>query len=287
MKIVIHYPQGRLGNLLFQLVAANEIFTERSNTLTFASEATDYFEWPQNYFILPCPAIFRPKLTSMWMLMLKLLIKLRIFGKIEPKQLNLLNGYKAEDYSNNITKGLIRNIYVMLGFYQHNNYQLLRPKLKSNIMYKAESKIGNTCMESRVAVHFRFGDYNNFSIYGVEGTILPLDYYVKAFDDIEKNVKNPCYVVLSDDPHKADLVMKQIGKTYISSQGDLPIQDFATISVCAHAILSASTFSWWGAKLIENPNKIIIAPKFWLGFKTKTWFPFHIETKEFKYISVN
>ena len=37
------------------------------------------------------------------------------------------------------------------------------------------------------------------------------------------------------------------------------------MSLCSHAIVANSTLSWWGAWLIENKNKKIIAPKMWFG----------------------
>lgn len=37
------------------------------------------------------------------------------------------------------------------------------------------------------------------------------------------------------------------------------------MSLCNNNIISNSSFSWWGAWLNTNENKIVIGPKIWFG----------------------
>ena len=93
---------------------------------------------------------------------------------------------------------------------------------------------------------------------------ISVDYYNRALDVIEDKVENPQYFIFSDDPSAAIkklrlenrnvvLVDHNIGETGAHS-------DMWLMSNCKHMITANSTFSWWGAWLIQDANKVVIYP---------------------------
>ena len=62
------------------------------------------------------------------------------------------------------------------------------------------------------------------------------------------------------------------------------------MGLCSHGILSASSFSWWGALYSKNFNKnknYYIAPKFWVGHRLKKWIPNNFFTNWITYVELN
>ena len=82
---------------------------------------------------------------------------------------------------------------------------------------------------------------------------------------IKEKVENPVFYVFSDDP---DWAKNNLGieATFVShNSGDDSWQDMYLMSKCTHNIIANSSFSFWGAMLNKNENKIVIAPKKWFN----------------------
>jgi hypothetical protein len=128
-------------------------------------------------------------------------------------------------------------------------------KLKSNI-----------CSENSVSVHVRRGDYVSNPNANAYHGIMPIKYYQKAMACINEEVSNPSFYVFSDDPDWVASNFKFIPHYVLVdiNKGRSSFRDLELMSCCKHNIIANSSFSWWGAWLNKNQNKLIIAPKKWV-----------------------
>lgn len=92
--------------------------------------------------------------------------------------------------------------------------------------------------------------------------IIPLAFYEKAVEMILKHGIRKI-IVFSDDLDWCRKVFTRQPYEVIPEMK--PIDQLALTIACRHHIMANSTFSWWGAWLDPNPNKIVIAPKLWFG----------------------
>jgi hypothetical protein len=121
-----------------------------------------------------------------------------------------------------------------------------------------------------VSVHIRRGDYLQHSHFS---GICDVRYYFDAINIIKSKVNNPNFIIFSDDISWCKGVFGT-GNDYIYvdwNTGYNSFIDMQLMSICKHNIIANSTFSWWGAWLNKNPNKIIICPKIWNRNKTQNY----------------
>lgn len=117
-----------------------------------------------------------------------------------------------------------------------------------------------------VGLHVRRGDYLQHYI---AFPPVKMEYYDRAIQFFVNRGYNN-FKVFSDDIEWCKENFKQNVTFTFSDETDAK-KDMALLSHCEHQIISNSTFSWWGAWLNQNPNKIVISPsKFnWFGRRTR------------------
>ena len=117
-----------------------------------------------------------------------------------------------------------------------------------------------------VSIHIRKGDYENNEIYS---GICTLNYYKNAVKYIKEKISNPLFIIFSDDSNSIlqEFSFLNIDEFLIVNWniGENSYKDMQLMSLCKHNIIAHSTFSWWGAWLNKNIDKIVISPTKWFN----------------------
>jgi hypothetical protein len=126
----------------------------------------------------------------------------------------------------------------------------------------------NDC--NSVSIHIRRGDYVKDKKTNIFHGVCNLKYYLISVALITNRVNNPKFFIFSDDPLWARQNLHlEFPSVYIDHNvGRKDYEDMRLMSKCKHNIVANSSFSWWGAWLNQNPNKIVVAPKKWFRDKS-------------------
>lgn len=117
-----------------------------------------------------------------------------------------------------------------------------------------------------VGIHVRKGnDYMSRIWYQ---NTCPVDYYLKAIVKIRELVENPIFFVFTDNPQWVKENFAGIDYKLVEGNpayGWGSHFDMQLMSLCKHNIISNSTYSWWGAFLNGNDDKIVVCPEIWFN----------------------
>lgn len=146
-------------------------------------------------------------------------------------------------------------------------YADILPELRKEIVFpNDDNEINNQIIqkikgEMSVSLHVRRGDYLDPENAALFGGICTEAYYEAAVQYIRKRCPGAHFYVFSDD--SAYVKEKYRGSDYTVvdwNTGEHSFWDIRLMSCCKHNICANSTFSFWGARLNPNPDKIMIRP---------------------------
>ena len=181
--------------------------------------------------------------------------------------INLFGFYRNnthEFYYEPIHKSLFSKKFIRGHWFNPDVVKKMDTELRKELRVKTEINQENRKildMISRtesVAVHIRRGDYVTLGY-----VVCSVQYYVKCMQEMKERLKDPFFFVFSDDIEWVRKELKFDGKMVFVNLDNKAVDDMRLLYSCKHFIMSNSTFSWWGAWLSENPNKIILQPKYW------------------------
>lgn len=156
-------------------------------------------------------------------------------------------------------------------FFQHENYfkeskdEVFKQfTLKNPLSPIAQEKLQQIAtLKNSVSLHIRRGDY----VQNPDHHLVDLNFYYKAVEYIKSKVENPLFCIFSDDINWVTEHLHIDSSIYISNPNIQDYEELILMSSCTHNIIANSTFSWWGAYLNKNPDKIIVAPIKWTVFQ--------------------
>lgn len=120
--------------------------------------------------------------------------------------------------------------------------------------------------KNTVSLHIRRGDYvSDTSTNNVHG-ICDLKYYDDGISYLNEKLETFVIYVFSDDILWVKENLKYKNMVFIDSEEKrLAHEDIHLMSLCNCNIIANSSFSWWGAWLNQNKDKIVVAPKRWFA----------------------
>lgn len=194
-------------------------------------------------------------------------------------QLNVFNitGHKTNSFIPGLIVKLvyalkIKQHVVQYGYWQSEKYfKKNENTIRKDFTFKNKPTGNNLKLLKKiksldsVSIHVRRGDYANDKKTNKFHGILSAKYYKKAIEVISGKVKNPVYFIFSDDIEWCKDNFRYLDKVFFveGNIGNKDYEDMRLMSNCKHNIIANSSFSWWGAWLNVNPDKIVIAPKKW------------------------
>lgn len=182
------------------------------------------------------------------------------------KNLSILNEYVSPKF-NYVQIPNIQPFTIIKGGFQSEKYF---DKKLINIIFSIRHEIKKYLLEKyedvsdKCSIHVRRGDYLKLWPHHV---FVGEEYYTKALEIIRsKGIKK--FLVFSDDKEWCKQFFKGDEFEFVE---DEDYNELYLMSLCHSNVIGNSTFSWWGAWLNQNQNKMVIAPNTWFGPGYKDW----------------
>lgn len=263
---------GGLGNQMFQYALGRHLSIRNGVPLAIRHinvEAFSAREYELGCFKLTSGVrVVEGSSHSKFVQILRLGDRLR---RLFPKDSGLLIQEKGFAFDPSILELTAKSIH-LAGYWQSEKYfkgireTILEDFTPAHSLSGHNQEIAEEIQNSNsVGVHVRRGDYvvdrKTNEYHGVCGP----DYYRRAVEIIAKKVSEPVFYFFSDDMGWVKKNLKtRFKNVYVDwNTDDHSYVDMVLMSHCKHNILANSSFSWWGAWLNRNKDKIVVAPKKW------------------------
>lgn len=273
--MIIVKLSGGLGNQLFQYVLAR--YLSIKNKCQFKLDITGFETYKLHNYTLSNFNIVENIANRLEILWLKNPIRAQIDHHLTISNQSHVRdrGFTFDPFVFNVGKSVYLDGYWQSEKYFKDVEQIIGQDLtlRNPLGEGAENIATQIVGQESVSLHIRRGDYANRERTKKVHGLCSLDYYYKSIDLILNKVSTPIFFIFSDDIKWAreNLDMRDLPVVFVSD-GNNKIKNFEELhlmSLCRHNIIANSSFSWWGAWLNRNANKIVITPKQWFADESK------------------
>ncbi len=284
--MIIFFEFGKTGNQLFQYIGLKKYFPNEKLVFFGCKDLNNFFNDIDVYFV-------NKNLSLKWVLFS--LPRIILFFLADLKIIGSIREYDRpfEKFDVIVKKGLFSKIFIARDIYfQHKDdisYIKNPPAQKNYSHEKALEWLKEKDIEVTknliVFVHVRRRDYLFWPSKEFPAA-LDFEWYERAMSLIKKKLDSPIFIIMGDDHDFISYNFKESNSLFFS-KNSLDI-DLSLMSLCSSGILSASSFSWWGAyysRSNKNENGLFIGPNFWGGYKMKEWFPPNFKVDWITYIN--
>ena len=272
--MIVIQLSGGLGNQMFQYAAGYAITKKQNSHLkvdssNFKIKTTNknftLRDFELNIFEIEFDTV-NPLLWKLYRKLSSLISNLKFFPETYLVRVYSEKSPEFDDFFLSISD----NAYLS-GYFQSEKYfKKYRQELLKLFKFKYALTGDNTEIiksikkHNSVSIHIRRGDYvSNKEIHSVHGS-LTIKYYMKAIKLIREKLDNPHFYFFSDDIKWVEQNFNLDSQMIIAhNTGSESYRDMQLMSCCKHNIIANSSFSWWGAWLNENSEKIVISPLKW------------------------
>lgn len=268
--------QGGLGNQMFQYAFGSVIAKQNKTKLIIEDSIYNIVEKKEGYtprnFEL---SIFNNEYVFAKKKDVSLFASLSFIHKIKRKlKLNYPKKFNEEEFEYSEKANSLQKPVFAIGYFQSFKYfKGFEDYIKSLFVF-SEDKLSKENIDliasfkkkNTIAVHIRRGDYISDIVANQFHGSCSFEYYMQAISVLSVKVLSPTFVFFSDDSEwvKENFETLPFDKIFIDHNTDSDSWvDMYLMSICSHNIIANSSFSWWGAWLNANSEKIVIAPKKW------------------------
>lgn len=155
-------------------------------------------------------------------------------------------GFQCSKYFDNIRSELIKEFTPKHSLLEENR--------------ELHKKITNS---NSICISIRRGDYVTVEAFKKVYNICTKEYFERAVEIMKLKVKNPVFIVFSDDIEWAKKNLDFGVETFYERGVDPLWEKVRLMTACKHFIISNSSFSWMVQYLANTENKIVISPNKW------------------------